>query len=65
MPLGSGRPSLRRAVRGAGEPPMERVSMEVKPDMDPEPYLMLKGSPARLYVLDLAEAYRRCRRHAS
>jgi hypothetical protein len=35
---------------------MERVSMEVKPDMDPEPYLMLKGSPARLYVLDLAEA---------
>lgn len=29
--------------------------MDVKPDIDPEPYLMLNGAPARVYVLDLAE----------
>lgn len=39
---------------GTESPPRVRVSTEVKPDMEPEPYLMANGWPPLLYVLDFA-----------
>ena len=43
--------------------PTPSVSREMKPVIEPLPYLMAKGLSSCTYVLECCEAYRRCSRH--